>query len=58
MKNRHIEQEINQIRLEIYEETRNLTPEQYTQRVQKIGEAAAKKYGYQRVTNVKENNVL
>ena len=41
----HIEQEVNQIRLKIYEETKDLTPEQYKQRLDKITEAAAKKYG-------------
>ncbi|MCL1865735.1 MAG: hypothetical protein FWF73_07995 [Spirochaetes bacterium] len=46
-----IEQEINQIRLKIYEETKDLTPEQYTDRVRRIGENAAKKYGFQRITN-------
>ena len=45
-----VEQEVNKIRLEIYEETKNLTPSQYTERVRKIGEEAAKKYGFQRVT--------
>ena len=45
-----IEQEVNQIRLSIYEETKDLTPEQYTERVRRIGENAAKKYGFQRIT--------
>jgi len=45
-----VEEEVNQIRLKIYEETKDLTPEQYTERVRKIGEAAAQKYGFQRVT--------
>jgi hypothetical protein len=45
-----VEQEVNQIRLKIHEETKNLTPEQYTERVRKIGENAAKKYGFQRIT--------
>ena len=49
-----VEQEVNQIRLQIYEETKDLTPEQYTKRVRKIGEEAAKKYGFQRVANAKE----
>jgi len=44
-----IEQEVNQIRLKIYEETKNLTSEQYTERVREIGENAAKKYGFQRI---------
>ena len=50
-----VEQEVNKIRLDIYEETKNLTPEQYTERVRKIGEKAAKKYGFQRVANANTN---
>ena len=46
-----VEQEVNQIRLKIYEETKNLSPEQYTERVRKIGENAAKKYGFQRISS-------
>jgi hypothetical protein len=49
-----IEQEVNQIRLKIYEETRDLTPEQYTERVRRIGENAAKKYGFQHIANANE----
>ena len=48
-RSKRIEQEINRIRLKIYEETKDLTPEQYTRRVREIGEAAAKKYGFERV---------
>jgi hypothetical protein len=51
-----IEQEINQIRLRIYEETKNMTPAQRAERVNKIGEAAAKKYGFKIVASAKENN--
>ena len=50
-----IEREINQIRLKIHEETQDLTPEQYTERVRQIGEAAAKKYGFERVANANQN---
>ena len=50
-----VEQEVNQIRLIIYEETKDLTPEQYTERVRKTGENAAEKYGFQRITNAEEN---
>jgi len=46
-----VEQEVNQIRLIIYDKTMNLTPEQYTDRVRKIGDEAVKKYGYQRVAS-------
>ncbi|MCL2287865.1 MAG: hypothetical protein FWC33_01605 [Candidatus Bathyarchaeota archaeon] len=58
MKDRRIEQEVDQIRLEIYEETKDLTHKQYNERVRKIGEEAAKKYGFQRVANTKENKIL
>ena len=46
-----VEQEVNQIRLKIFEETKGLTPEQYTERVRKIGENAAERYGFRRVSN-------
>ena len=49
-----IEQEINQIRLRIYEETKDMTPAQRAERVNKIGEAAAKKYGFKIVASAKE----
>jgi len=48
-----IEQEVNQIRLAIYEETKNMTPAQRAERVNRIGEAAAKKYGFRRVASAK-----
>ena len=41
-----IERDINRIRLAIYEETKDMTPEQRVERVNKIGEAAAKEYGF------------
>ena len=44
-----IEEEINEIRLKIYEETKNLTEEQYADRLEKVGEEYAKKYGFKRV---------
>ena len=52
-----VEQKVNLIRLKIYEETKDMTPEQYTERVRKIGEEAAKKYGFQRVASAKANNL-
>ena len=42
----NIEKEVNQIRLKIYEETENLPPEQYKERLEKITDATAKKYGF------------
>ena len=50
-----IEQEVNQIRLAIYEETKDMTPAQRAERVNRIGEAAAKKYGFKRVASAKKN---
>jgi hypothetical protein len=49
-----VEREVNQIRLKIYEESKDLTPEQNMERVRKIGEAAAKKYGFRRIASAKE----
>ena len=50
-----VEQEVNRIRLEIYEETKGLTREQRIERTNKIGEAAAKKYGFKIVASAREN---
>ena len=49
-----IEQEIDQIRLRIYEKTKNMTPAQLTAYYRKSGEESAKKYGFRIVDNVKE----
>jgi len=49
-----IEQEINRIRLEIYEETKHMTPAQRAERVNRIGEEAAKKYGFKRIARANE----
>ena len=49
-----IENEVNQIRLKIHEETKNLTPEQYKERLDRITEAAEKKYGLKVVANAHE----
>ena len=46
-----VEQEVNQIRFIIYEKTKHLSPEQYTERVRKIGNEVSIKYGYQRVAS-------
>ena len=50
-----IEQEINQIRLQIYEETKHMTVEERVERVNKIGEEAAQKYGFKRIASAKDN---
>jgi len=49
-----IEWDINKIRLAIYEETKDMTPAQRAERVNKIGEAAAKKYGFKIVKSANE----
>ena len=49
-----IEQEINQIRLRIYEEIKDMTTEERIEHANRIGEAAVKKYGFKRVTRTKE----
>ena len=41
-----IEQEVNQIRLQIHEKTKDMTPSQITEYYRKSGEATAKKYGF------------
>jgi len=48
-----IERDINRIRLAIYEETKDMTPEQRVERVNKIGQAAAKQYGFKVVASAK-----
>ena len=52
-----VEQEVNQIRLAIYEKTKDMTPAQRAERTNKIAEAAAKKYGFKIIENAKEQTV-
>jgi hypothetical protein len=49
-----IEQEINEIRLRIYEKTKNMSIEERAERLNRIGEAAAKKYGFKRISRAKD----
>ena len=49
-----VEREINRIRLEIYEETKDLTPEQRKGRLNKIVDSAQKEFGFRRITSAKE----
>ena len=51
----NIEHEVNQIRLRIYEKTKDMTPSQLTEYYRKSGEASAKKYGFKIVASAKEN---
>ena len=46
--------EIHAIRLMIYDETKDMTPEERIERTNKIGEAICKKYGLIRVVSAKE----
>ena len=50
-----IEQEVNEIRLIIYERTKNMTPQQVTEYYRKSGEASAKKYGFRLVESAKRD---
>jgi len=50
-----IEQEINKIRIEIYEETKNMTLEQRNERLSKIVGDAQKEFGFKRIADAKEN---
>jgi hypothetical protein len=49
-----IEQEINQIRLQIYERTKDMTPTQLTEYYKKSGEASSKKYGFKIISSANE----
>ena len=52
-----IERDINRIRLQIYEETKNMTVQERVERVNKIGEAAAQKYGFKVVKSANSNEL-
>ena len=49
-----IEQEVNQIRLAIYEKTKDMSSAQRAERTNRIAEAAAQKYGFKIVANANE----
>ena len=51
-----IEQEVDQIRLRIYEKIKDMTPAQETEYYRKSGEATAKKYGFKIISNVASEN--
>lgn len=53
-KTNSIEQEINEIRLAIHEETKDMTPQQLTEYYCNSGEAVAKKYGFRRVAGMNQ----
>ena len=49
-----IEDEIDEIRLNIYNETKDMTPEQISEYYRKHGEIIAEEYGLRRITNANE----
>ena len=51
-----IDKEVNDIRLMIYERTKDMTPSQLTEYYRKSGEATAQKYGFKIVASAKENS--
>jgi hypothetical protein len=50
-----IEWEINRIRLEIYEETKRLTPEQRVERTRKITDPIIKEFGLTVIDNIQND---
>jgi len=52
-----IEQEVNQIRLAIYEKIKDMTPSQVTEYYRKSGEATAQKYGFKIIASAKERAI-
>jgi hypothetical protein len=53
-----VEQEVNQIRLSIYEETKNMNPMQLTEYYKKNTDAAIKKYGFRVVASAKDEKKI
>jgi hypothetical protein len=51
-----IEREINQIRLGIYERTKNMTPTQLTEYYKKDTDAVIKEYGFRVITSAKRDD--
>ena len=41
-----IEKEVDQTRLKIYEETKDITPDQYKEHLDRITKAVSEKYGF------------
>jgi len=50
--------EIHAIRRKIEEETKDMTSAERTAYFNRVGEAAAKKYGFRRVASAKETHVV
>ena len=51
-----IEQEVNQIRLAIYEKTKDMTPAQITDYYKQSTETTIQKYGFKVIKSAKEHN--
>ena len=49
-----IESDINRIRVEIYEETKEMTPEQRVEHMRKATDGTIKKYGFRIVENARK----
>ena len=49
-----IEKELNEIRLQIYEEIKDMTPQERTEYFNKSAEAAAKEFGFKIYDSVEE----
>ena len=49
-----IENEINRIRLDIYDKTKDMTPSQLTDYYLKSGESSARKYGFTIIRNARD----
>ena len=52
-----IEQEVNQIRIGIYEKTKDMTPAQITEYYKQSTEATIQKYGFKIINNAKERTI-
>ena len=50
-----IEQEVNQIRLRIYEQTKDMTPTQVSEFYRQRTDDTIKKYGFKVIASAKEN---
>jgi len=50
-----IERDINRIRLEIYEETKDMTPEQRVEHTRKATDETIKNYGFRIVESARRN---
>ena len=49
-----VEQEVNQIRLKIYEKTKDMTPAQLAEYYKQSTEDTVKQYGFRVIANAKE----